>query len=70
MKPIVNWKQGWRMFSVQAMTLAGALQGAWVALPPALASVVPPWAVNAITIGLLVAGILGRLVAQPGITKP
>lgn len=30
MKLIANWKKAWRMLSVQAMALAGAVQGASV----------------------------------------
>jgi len=33
MKLIDEWNKAWRMLSVQAMTVAGALQGAWLYLP-------------------------------------
>lgn len=65
MKLIDNWRQCWRMFSVQAMTLATAIQGAWMFIPPQLQASIPPGWVKCITISLLVLGILGRLVDQP-----
>lgn len=65
MQLIPNARRAWRMFSVQAMTLAGALQGAWLALPPDLTQHVPAGAVHGVTLTLLVAGIVGRLVQQP-----
>jgi hypothetical protein len=64
MKFIEEWKQAWRMFSIQAMTLAVAIQGAWPAVPDDLKATLPPHLVHYITIGLLVAGIFGRMVKQ------
>jgi uncharacterized membrane protein len=65
MKFIPEWRKAWRMFSVQAMAVAGALQGAWVALPENLTGGVPAWLVHVITLSILVLGIVGRLVIQP-----
>jgi len=65
MKLIPNWRRAWRMFSVQAMTLATAMQGAWMAVPEDLKAHVPGALVHGVTVALLVAGIVGRLVAQP-----
>ncbi len=62
---IEEWRQCWRMFSVQAMALATAIQGAWMFIPPQLQASIPPGWVKGITISLLVLGILGRLVDQP-----
>lgn len=70
MKPklIPQWKRCLRMFSVQAMVLAGAIQGAWVALPPEMkASISDDW-MRYITIALMVAGVIGRLVVQPTVS--
>ena len=64
MKLIDEWKQAYRLFSVQAMALAGAIQGAWVALPDDMKTSVPPGLVHWLTIGLLVFGMAGRLVDQ------
>ena len=54
----------WKWASVQAMVLAGAVQGAWAAFGDDLKQNVPHWLVTAITLGLLAAGIGGRLVRQ------
>lgn len=65
MKPVNDWQKSWRWFSVQAMTLATAIQGAWMTLPANLLSHVSDNTKNAVVIGLLVGGIIGRLVDQP-----
>ena len=41
-KPIEGWRRAWRWFSVQAMVLAGALQGAWLIIPPAMQASIHP----------------------------
>jgi hypothetical protein len=64
-KLIANWKKAYRMLSVQAMALATAIQGTWVMFPEDLRAGIPPNVVYMITMGLLVFGILGRLVDQP-----
>lgn len=65
MKLIPNWRRSWRMFSVQAMTLAAAIQGAWPAIPGDMKSSLPPTLVHWVSLALLLAGIAGRLVDQP-----
>lgn len=68
MKLIPQWKRCLRMFSVQAMVLTGAVQGAWVALPAEMkASVSDDW-MRYITIALMVVGVIGRLVVQPTVS--
>ena len=64
MKLDPNWRQSWRWLSMHAMTLALAVQGAWLAVPDDLRQVVPQWASYAVTGLLMVAGLLGRLVDQ------
>lgn len=66
---VENAKESWKWFSMQAMTLAGALQGAWVTIPEDLKIQVPPNMVHYITLGLVVAGIVGRLVKQSSEAK-
>ncbi len=61
---IENWRSAWRMLSVQAMTIAGALQGAWLYLPDDMRSSVDPKLMHGITIALLVLGVVGRMVKQ------
>ena len=65
MKFIANWKKAWRMLSIQAMTLAGAVQGAWMFIPDEMRSSIPANVVQAVTLALLVLGVAGRLVDQP-----
>lgn len=64
MKLVDNARDAWRWFSVQAMALAVAIEGAWLAIPPDLKSRIPETWVDAVTMGLLVLGIFGRLVKQ------
>lgn len=64
MRMIPQWRHAWRMFSVQAMALATAVQGAWIAMPADMrASLEADW-VQWTSIALLLAGIVGRLVDQ------
>ena len=69
MKLIDNWKKSPGMFSMQAMGLAVAIQGAWEALPSEMLASIPDSWVRVLTIVLLVLGIIGRLVDQPKV-KP
>lgn len=69
MKLISNWRRAWRMFSMQAMTLAAALQGAWMLMPEDLKAALPPALVPVVSVALLVAGMVGRLVDQPKVKE-
>ena len=66
---VPNWRKAWRMLSVQAMAVAGAIQAAWAVLPDDMKSTIPPTLVQWLTLGLLALGIAGRLVDQPEV-KP
>ena len=68
MKLVDNWRRLHRAFSVQAMALAAAIQGAWPSVPDDLKAVLPHNLVHWISILLLVAGIAGRFVDQGAIT--
>lgn len=67
---VEDWRDAWRWFSVRAMTLALALQGAWVMVPTDLRAKVPEQAALILTLLLLAAGIVGRLVKQPPTKEP
>lgn len=67
---VENAKSAWKWFSVQAMVLAGAIQGAWLFVPDDMRSTLPPNAVQALTVALLVMGVAGRLVQQTPKDKP
>lgn len=64
MKLIDEVGKAWRMFSVQAMFLAGAIQAAWMTLPSDLVAQVPDQIRSGVTLALLGLGIAGRLVKQ------
>lgn len=66
---IPNWCKAWRFVSMQAMTAALILQGAWQALDADMRASLAPGVVQWLTIGLLVVGIVGRLVKQPKVDK-
>ena len=67
MKLIENASKAWRMFSMQAMSLALVVQMVWGELPADLRDSLDSATVRYITIGLLIAGVLGRLVKQDAI---
>jgi len=69
MKLIEDWRKAWKMFSVQAMALCAALQGAWVAMPPDLQARIPSAIVSGLSITLLVLGLVGRLIDQPAVSS-
>lgn len=62
---VYNWRQCWRMISMQCMTLAAAIQGAWPTIPDDLKASLPANVVHWVSLALLVTGIIGRLVHQP-----
>lgn len=64
MRLVDDARRWWRWFSVQAMVLAGAIQGAWLFIPDDMKSSIPPTVVQWTTIVLLVMGVAGRLVKQ------
>lgn len=61
---VKGWKQSWKWFSVQCMTLSGVVQGTWITLPDDIRAGGPPWLIPGIAIGLLVLGVIGRLIDQ------
>lgn len=69
MKLIDEARHWWRMFSVQAMGAALAIQGAWEALPDDMKASIPHEWVTRTTATLLVLGLLGRLVRQDKVPK-
>lgn len=64
MKLVDDAKQAWRWFSMQAMALAVAVLGAWEVIPADMKASIPPQYVTYLTLGLLVFGIVGRVVKQ------
>ena len=64
MKLVENAGQAWKWFSVQAFVAIGLLQAAWETLPPEAVNIIPVDWRGYITLGLAIAGIAGRLIAQ------
>lgn len=64
LKLVNDWRRSWRWFSMNCMTLAAAIQGAWIYVPDDMRTTVPVWLVSSVTIGLLILGVIGRLVKQ------
>lgn len=71
MKLIHDWKTAYRMFSVQALAVVGALQSLSLVFPSAMGHHVPfltgvTWAdgLSAVTASVAALGIVGRLIAQ------
>lgn len=61
---VEGWARAWRWFSMQAMALALALQGAWLALPEDMKAHAPAGLVTVASMALLLLGLIGRLVRQ------
>jgi hypothetical protein len=64
MRLVRNAGSWWRWFSMQAMGLCVALQGAWMAVPDDLKGELPGWAFNGLCAALLLLGMIGRVVKQ------
>lgn len=64
MKLITNWRQTWRFFSIWAMTATGAIQAAWLGIPEGMKRSIPDDWINAVSLALLVLGVIGRMVKQ------
>jgi len=70
MKLVDDIEHCWKWISMWCMTLAGAIQGAWVFIPDDLKASMPHNLVQGATIALLVLGVAGRVVDQTPKDKP
>lgn len=61
---VEDWREAYKWISVNCMTMAAAIQGTWVYIPPEMKSTIPPNLVSGVTIGLLVLGVGGRFFKQ------
>lgn len=64
MRLVANWRKAWRWASLQFMALAAAAQVAWETLPPEALAVIPIDYQGYITLGLVIAAMIGRLIDQ------
>lgn len=69
MKLVENWCKLHKTFSVQAMGLAAAIQATWPSIPDDLKASLPHNVVHWVSLVLLTAGILGRMIDQ-GVQRP
>lgn len=78
MKLIDNWQRWYRMFSVQMLLLAGAIQSVLAVLTPEQAAGIVPFTTATtwaglgagVTIVVAVLGAVGRLVDQGAVVDP
>ncbi len=64
MKLVPNASKSWRWFSMQLLTLTAALQVVWETLPPDALAVIPVEWRGYITLGLILAAMVGRVIDQ------
>ena len=64
MKLVPNARRWWRWLSMQFLALAAAVQVAWETLPPEAMAIIPADWRGYITLGLVVAAMVGRVVDQ------
>lgn len=59
-----DWRHCWRWFSMHAMVLGAAIQGAWLEVPDDLRAQVPAYLIQKIVLAIFVLGIVARLIRQ------
>lgn len=69
MKPIDEWKQAWRFFSVQANAIGIALTSTYGVMFDQLKKTFPPEYMFGLTCAVFVIGIIGRLTSQSEVAK-
>ena len=67
MKLIENAKNWYKMFSIQAQLAAGSILGSWSLIPEDLKQNLPQNVVIGVAVGLLVLGVIGRLIKQDNV---
>ena len=69
MKLVENAGSWWKMFSMQAQVINTALLVSWQTLPTTLQTILPVEYLLVIAVGLLVLGMIGRMVKQDNVTQ-
>lgn len=70
MKLVENWNKAHRMISMQCMAAASTVMAAWMQLPDDMKSKLPDSMAQLVgyaVLALLVLGMSGRLIHQPGV---
>jgi hypothetical protein len=70
MKLVPNAASATRWFSMRILAVVAALQVAWETLPPEALAIIPPDWRGYITLGLVLAAMIGRLIDQGTATPP
>lgn len=70
MKLVDNAKSWYKMFSVQAQIAAGSVLASWSVIPEDLKQNIPHNVVIGVALGLLVLGVVGRLIKQDSVNDP
>lgn len=70
MKLVDDWHKAWKYFSVQCLTLAGAISISWATYGDIIKQYIPaqymPWIIGVVS----AAGLVGRFVDQQKPDKP
>jgi len=61
---VPNVRKAWRWLSMQLLALAAIAEVAWATMPPDALAVIPPDWRGYISLGLVVAAMLGRVIDQ------
>lgn len=64
MKLINDWKNAYRMWSVQCMAVAGAINGALLVVPEWVQQHLPSGLLTVLSTGALALGIVARIIDQ------
>lgn len=67
---VADWRRARTWLSVKCMALAAALQSTWLFVPDDMKTSVPAGLVGKVTLGLLLLGLLGRLLQQEPTAAP
>lgn len=63
-KLVDDWKSCYKWLSVNCMILTGTIQTTWMTISDDMKQYVPHGLITGLTIGLLILGVIGRLIQQ------
>ena len=70
MKLVSDWKNAYKWLSVVIPAFGTLLLASWMAVPDSMRNTIPHRYVEAITIVIFVAGVIGRLIQQTPSVPP
>lgn len=62
-------KNALKKYSVQGMTIAAAIQVAWMTIPATLQQLAPDWVTHTAVLAFLAYGLIGRFVPQASVSE-